>query len=299
VADETGIAWCDHTHNEWIGCEKVSPACKFCYAEDLDARYQYGGEKHWGKDAPRYRTSFSNRRKPYSWDRAAAADGVRRRVFCSSLSDVFEKRPDLDAWRVDLWHTIESTRNLDWLLLTKRPENILDMMPLRYEKPRDYQGPHRGMWLPNVWLGTTVENQEYADLRIPYLLAVPAVVHFLSVEPMLGPINLEPWFRSMRGDPRRGISWVIAGCESGKHARPQNLADIRSLRDQCAAYGIAFLLKQAQVEPRTDGLHTIRSGSNSHPGREDGRGGRVVERPLLDGQEHFEFPRPRPFRRPA
>lgn len=173
---ETKIEWCDHTFNPWIGCTKVSPGCANCYAavNTFTRAQRAHGRELWGPDAARHVTSEAKWREPIRWDAAAKAAGIRRRVFCASMADVFEDRPDLAEPRARLAYVIGKTPNLDWLLLTKRPENIArlwitDVVP------------------PNVWLGTTVEDQERADERIPHLLAVPAAVRFLSVEPLLSP----------------------------------------------------------------------------------------------------------------
>jgi protein gp37 len=306
----TGIAWTHHTHNPWIGCEKVSPACKHCYAEELDARYRWGGVTHWGPDAPRYRTSAKLLAEPAAWHRDALAAGERRRVFCASLADVFEDRADLEPYRHALWRTIEATPGLDWLLLTKRPENIGDMLPPRYARPMPAprvgqvgEDPiDRAAWQPNVWLGTTVESADYTH-RIDHLLRVPAVVHFLSIEPLLGRIDLHPWLEHGRSaHPHHRIGWVIVGCESGGDARPQDLDAMRDLRDQCAEYAIPFFLKQAAIErdhvDRPIPASAITRGPRSYLGGRDGRGGKVIERPLLDAVEHVAVPTPAPWEVP-
>jgi protein gp37 len=145
------------------------------------------------------------------------------------MADVFEDRRDLDAVRTRLWSLIAATRSLDWLLLTKRPEHVEKLVPWSRSWPR------------NVWLGTTVETQRWAEKRIPILLAYPAHVLFLSCEPLLGPLNLERWFRR---SGRQRIEWVIAGGESGHHARPMNPEWLRSIRSQCQNHNVAFHFKQ-------------------------------------------------------
>ena len=152
----------------------------------------------------------------------------RRRVFCGSMCDVFEKRADLDAPRLRLWSLIEGTPNLDWLLLTKRPQHIMRM------------APWGAAWPPNIWVGATVESQDYADKRLPHLLRVPAVVRFLSCEPLLGPLNLAPYLG--HGDGK--VNWVITGGESSAGARPTAPEWVRDLRDQCVAAGVALFHKQ-------------------------------------------------------
>ena len=245
MVENSKIEWTDHTHNEWIGCAKVSPGCEHCYAETLmDTRY---GRVKWGVNGTRVLTSEANRRKPFSWDRAAKKSGVRYRVFCSSLSDVFENRNELIPWRQRLFHTISQTPNLDWLILTKRPENV---MHFAFQQQ---------LWWPsdsipeNIWIGTSVENQKAADERIPHLLNIPAAVRFLSAEPLLGPLDLSPWFDWTERNFREALSrilegnlihWVIVGGESGHDARPMHPEWVRSIRDQCQAAGVAFFFKQ-------------------------------------------------------
>lgn len=220
------IEWTHHTFNPWWGCVKVSDGCKHCYAETLSHRW---GNDFWGVDKARKSMSDQYWHQPFRWDAAAKADGERRRVFCASMADVFEDRRDLDHWRRKLWDMIELTPNLDWLLLTKRPENIARLIDQRWlENPR-----------PNVWLGTTCEDINQAYRRAFALLKVPARVRFLSCEPLLGPIDFM-WDRSMR----IGLDWVIVGGESGHGARPMNPEWARSIRDQCFHNDVAFFMKQ-------------------------------------------------------
>ena len=220
--ENSKIEWTDHTFNPWIGCQAVSPGCDFCYAEELMAnRYQ---RVVWGPHGERQRTSPGNWREPLKW--AAKARGALRRprVFCASLADVFDNQAR-EHWRADLWDLIMVTPELDWLLLTKRPENIPEMTRRWSEEG----------WPANVWLGVSAENQETFDRRAPKLLAIPARVHFLSLEPLLGPISL--------GGASR-FSWVIVGGESGAKARPMHLDWARDLREQCLDQPTPFLFKQ-------------------------------------------------------
>jgi protein gp37 len=150
------------------------------------------------------------------------------------MADVFERRESLDPHRERLWKVIELTPDLIWLLLTKRTEQ----MPI--------MAPWKKQWPPNVWAGTTVESQKWADLRIPRLIQVPAPVRFLSVEPLLGPVTIAPW--------KDQVDWAIVGCESGPHARPMNLDWVRALRDECKEAGIAFFFKQAMEKGKLVGL---------------------------------------------
>jgi len=233
MATRTKINWVDHTFNPWIGCHKVSPACTNCYAW-VTADRRYGFAK-WGPNEPRRVTSAANWRKPVAWNREAERVGERRKVFCASWADVFEARDDLDPTRARLWALIAATPWLDWLLLTKRPENVRRSAPWGETWPR------------NVWLGTTAENQEYAESRIPHLVEHPAVVRFISVEPMLGPVDLTPW--------RGLVDWVICGGESGPRARTTDIGWVRALRNQCVDNGISFFLKQwgTHEPPRPQG----------------------------------------------
>lgn len=263
MGDTTEISWADHTFNPWIGCAKMSPACEHCYAETLmDTRYK---KVKWGPSGTRVKTSVANWNKPIQWDRKAEKDGVRRRVFCASLADAFEDRSELTEWRDVLFATIQATQHLDWLLLTKRPQNIARMA----SEALGWDVAKHGM-PPHAWIGTSVENQRYADERIPHLLRVPAAVRFLSCEPLLGPVNLTRYIPCERTSenlyhgfvtPLRGwysdreqgrgsgslgpaIDWVITGGESGQHARPSHPDWFRALRDQCQAAGVAFHHKQ-------------------------------------------------------
>jgi protein gp37 len=227
MAKGSKIEWTHHTFNPWWGCERVSPACKNCYAETWAHRL---GLDLWSKGAPRRMMSDGYWRQPLAWDREAAAAGRRDRVFCASMSDVFEDRRDLDKPRERLWQLIADTPHLDWLLLTKRPQHVAHTVPWRESWPR------------NVWLGATVENQRWAEKRLPHLLSHAAAVHFLSCEPLLGPLDLARWL-SPAPDARR-VGWVIAGGESGHRARPMNPTWARAIRDQCARYGVPFHFKQ-------------------------------------------------------
>ena len=250
MAENSNIEWTDHTFNPWEGCQKVGPGCDNCYAETRNARFAGGQAVNWGPGAPRRRTSAATWRKPLAWNAAHAeffAEHDRRqRVFCASLADVFDNAVD-PAWRRELFDLIELTPNLDWLLLTKRIGNVVRLLPT-------HDWAARG----NVWLGATICNQEEADRDIPKLLAVPAGVRFLSMEPLLGPVDLSGEHLADRCDgypfPRLErqhrttrldmLDWVIVGGESGPGARPMNPRWATSLRDQCLAAGVPFLFKQ-------------------------------------------------------
>lgn len=262
MGELTEIAWTDHTFNPWIGCSRVSPGCQNCYAEARDRRY---GEGLWGKDAPRRVTSDHNWRQPVKWNEQAKAEGRRHRVFCASLADVFEDREDLAEPRARLFALIMRTPWLDWQLLTKRPENVARLTPW---------APH--FWPDNVWIGTTVEDQQRADERIPILLDIPARVRFLSCEPLIGPVNLTAWID--RVEVRNGyktiavhyvsqLNWIIVGGESGRTHRPLDLDHARRVRDHALLAEIPLFFKQV-------GGPTPKAGGH-----------------LLDGVAYQEFPR--------
>jgi protein gp37 len=262
VGENSKIEWTDHTFNPWMGCTKVSPACDGCYAEALmDLRY---GKVQWGPHGERVRTAPANWKQPIKWDKQAAAAGTRPRVFCASLADVFDNQVPLE-WRADLFALIRATPNLIWLLLTKRPQNIIKMV-----------AAIDGGLPPNAALGTSVEDQVRFDLNVPALrnakrMVTPAFA-FLSCEPLLGPLV---------GD-LSDIDWVIAGGETdqGQHkARPADAAWYRSLRDQCAVVSIAFHFKQwGSIIPDVEREGRYRRVQKSVAGR------------LLDGVEHNGFP---------
>lgn len=250
MGENSAIEWTDHTFNPWVGCTKVSEGCKNCYAETLmDDRF---GRVKWGPAGTRQRTSASNWAKPKAWNRKAQKEGRRYRVFCASLADVFEDRAELAPWRYDLFKLIEETPRLDWLLLTKRPENVNGMI----EEGTGFSDAW--MWLStnvNVWIGTSVENQDAANKRIPELVGVPAAHRFLSMEPLLGSVDLTSIYleNGARWDAlasdgyptsAMAIEWVIVGGESGANARPMHPYWARSIRDQCVKYSVPFHFKQ-------------------------------------------------------
>lgn len=229
---DSNISWTDHTFNPWTGCTKVSPGCANCYAEQWSKRSGHKVGK-WGKGAPRVRTKTWG--DPVKWNKAAAGAERRPRVFCASLADWLDDEVPIE-WLLSLLKHIQDTPNLDWLLLTKRPENWRS----RLAAALDFVGGVGSDWAvalwinywlegdapSNVWIGATTENQELADKRIPILQSIPAGVRFLSCEPLLGPIDLRD-FTSFGGTHLPGIDWVIVGGESGPGYRPHGgeLAD--------------------------------------------------------------------------
>jgi protein gp37 len=311
----TKIEWCDYTANFWRGCQKVSAGCANCYA-DAQSKRSPDVLGIWGPPGVGRRVvaAESYWRLPEQWDRKAAKDGVRRRVFCGSLMDwaedwegpmhasaeeplvtgdgatwhgshhgpgAAERLVTMNDVRRRMFDTTKRTRNLDWLLLTKRPENV-PAIAAELSGFYDFFAEQS-----QYWLGTSIEDQATADVRIPALLRIPAAIRFLSVEPLLGPVDLEPWLhcdgfcpQSPQPDgayhfdrcpiqpdgSKPKIDWVIVGSESGPNARPMNEDWVRSLRDQCQAAVVLFFYKQ-----RTEG-------------------GKKVSLPELDGRVWNEYP---------
>lgn len=284
MSENTKIEWCDHTLNPWIGCTKVSEGCQHCYAETLmDKRF---GKVSWGKGNPRQRTSEANWKQVERWDGDAreeerysealvdpsmnvAGYPYRPRVFVASLADWLDPEVPIE-WLADLLDLIRRCPHLDFLMLTKRPELWYDRVSMVDGEIAEswidcIDMPERGDIPDNVWIGTSVENQKRADVRIPHLLKIPAKVRFLSCEPLLANLDLRqipggenettlyfPLSGTGISDgmnkPARlklgGINWVICGGESGPKARPMHPDWARSLRDQCQAADVAFFMKQ-------------------------------------------------------
>lgn len=223
MGQESKIAWTDATFNPWWGCTKVSAGCEHCYAETFSKRV---GKNVWGPLAERRFFGDKHWNEPIKWNRLARESGKPLRVFCASMADVFEDRRDLDAPRSRLFQLIEDTPALTWLLLTKRPENMILLSPLRWEK----------RWPANVIAMTTVENQVNALIRLPHLERVPAKLRGVSYEPAIGPVDIS-WSRFK-------VNWVIAGGESGAGAREMPLEWARDVRDRAQAGGTRFFMKQ-------------------------------------------------------
>ena len=253
MGETTGISWTDATFNLVIGCTKVvgSPACNFCYAEAFSKRI---GLKVWGQNAPRKTLSDAYWRAPLKWNREALEASVRRRVFCSSLADVFEDHPTVEEQRARLWPLIVATPMLDWLLLTKRPQNVAPALARSLETS-DTARHWLAAWLAghspeNVWLGVTAEDQMHADERIPTLAALPARVHFVSYEPALEAVDFSRFLS--------GLDWIICGGESGPKARPFRPEWSRDVQRQINAHAnhggnhVAFFHKQMGSRPTGD-----------------------------------------------
>lgn len=259
----TTIEWCHHTFNIVWGCAQVSPGCAHCYAKQISKRWGFQLWSPWSEE----RRSFGDKywSQPLAWDRAAGRSGERHRVFTSSMGDVFEEHPVVNQERYRLWPLIKATPNLDWMLLTKRPEHIEANLPSDW-----------GNGYPNVWLGTSVENHRFR-WRLTELAKIPAVLRFVSVEPLLGPLDLTPWLtccpnlwgnceaasksdesrmgiesvalQDFGGLPQRSLDWVILGGESGRRARSMRPEWAERIVRQCTTFGIPIFVKQLGGHP--------------------------------------------------
>lgn len=272
----TKIEWTDHSNNPWMGCTKVSPACDNCY--------MFRDQKRYGKNPGQIRrASDKTFFAPLNKNKILSGE----KVFICSWSDFFHEDVPQE-WRVEYLTKVVLMRpDIIWLFLTKRPENIAEMMNgFSFEK--------------NWWFGVTAENQEQADLRIPQLLQIPAAKRFVSIEPMLGAVILKGdldhftgptvsgyrnvnYLTPTRHYTKPGLDWVICGGESGPNARPMHPDWVRSLRDQCKAANVPFFFKQWGEWACEDGIY----GS----GKKDlMKVGKKNAGKLLDGQEYIEVP---------
>lgn len=315
MGEVSAIAWTDATFNAWWGCTKVlgkdgrPSACDHCYAADLDHHY-HGANDHW-EDHPRKLFAEKHWNEPLKWQRKAAAEGNRTRVFAMSMGDIFEYLPlfksedgrTLDTERARLWVMIEATPNLDWLLLTKRPQNMNRMAPKSWATG----------WPHNVIAMATVESEDTV-WRIKKILEVPAQRRGLSMEPLFSEVNINPFMpphqigqlpgkgwqaSAISSTDKIGLDWIITGGESGPHARPGHIDWYRSLRDQANAAGAAFHFKQwgnwihefayndlpSVGRPKILSSHTWEDGTRSFRFGNKHATGR-----LLDGREWNEYP---------
>ena len=276
MAENSKIEWCDHTFNAWVGCQKVGPACDFCYAETWAKR---SGMVEWGPGEDRRRTSAKNWAEPLKWNAKAAAAGRIATVFSLSLGDIWDPEAD-PLWRWDLFALIENTPSLLWLLLSKRIGNAVKMCdPLKGCRvlPR------------NTALGATMVTQEEWDRDAPKLEETKhrlgPLFTFASVEPMLG--QIDPSLHTP--------DWIICGGESGGHARPMHPAWARALRDHCVAAGVPFLFKQwGEWAPgHPDVLADMRSVHRFGDGARVGRFGKAIAGRELDGRTWDQMPEAR------
>lgn len=305
MAENSAIAWTTHTFNPWIGCTKVGPGCDHCYAETFDKRV---GGAHWGPGVGR--RLVKDWSKPRKWNRHAAASGERPWVFCASMADVFDNEVD-PIWRARLWDLVRECRYLRWQFVTKRIGNVRKMLPHDWNENFGHCG-----------LLISVVNQEEANRDIPKLLATPAAWRGLSMEPLLGRVDLTRLETAGDGELNAltglwatcpivqtgrhivmttanlpPLDWVIVGGESGHHARALSPNWVRALRDQCAAHGVPFFFKQwGEFAP----VHETRAGEpgiagklwvNFDPDTAVCRIGTKAAGRRLDGVEHNAMPR--------
>ena len=283
MAENSAISWTRHTWNPWMGCTKVSPACDGCYAEALmEKRY---GKVQWGNH-PRIRTGAHTWNDPMRWQRQAEKDGDRPFVFCASLADIFDNQVD-PQWRVDAFDVMRKTPRLVYLLLTKRPQNIVRLADAAGGLPE------------NAAIGTTVEDQKRADINLPALqvakIELSPLFTFGSFEPLLGPIIIRPAFMP---------DWIITGGETdqgGHKARPTHPDWFRMLRDQAADAGVPFHHKQngewlAWGQVMADGTENYLS-YGKQPDFFRQQGGEIFSKVkkarsgrMLDGVTHDAFP---------
>lgn len=293
MSKSTNIAWCDSTSSPWFGCSRTSPGCQFCYAEELTLRHGWAG---WGDNAPRVRSKGFEKnvramhRKPNVGIYCGEASGqesrdmnccalcstetdhepIRRRRIFPSLMDWLDPKVPIE-WLADFLKVIYECPNLDFLLLTKRPEIFNERMDGAcmlwacdgsYRETPESRCYHdmlcqwrAGHSPRNVWIGVSVEDQKRADDRIPVLLMMPAAVRFLSVEPLLKPITFDlggnaNWhFNCLTGKQgwlsvNRHVDWVIVGGESGPNRRDCGVGAIIDVADQCKAAGVPVFVKQ-------------------------------------------------------
>ncbi len=308
MAEETGISWADMTFNPWIGCAKVSPACDGCYADALMGASGRHKRAEWGGPGvgagTRSRTAPSNWAQPRRWDKKAAAEGTRPFVFCASLADVFDNEVPHE-WRRDLFDLIRATPNLTWLLLTKRPGMILKLFCETLSEADKFatvdppMTPLFDLWPRNAAIGCTVVNQEEADRDVPKLLQAKAALNpafaFLSMEPLLGPVDLLSWLGD-HAPYTGGLDWVITGGETsqgGHRARPQNPDWFRSPRDQVVGAGVAYHHKRngewIRTRPHVDGSNLL-DNEVAQDGWVMMRVGKDKAGRLLDGRTWDERP---------
>lgn len=310
----TRIEWTDAVWNPTTGCNKVSTGCKYCYAEVMHKRLI--GMKMPGYERPFLAGAYPNEAalgRPLKWKKP-------RKVFVNSMSDLFHENVPFE-YIDEVFAVMALTPQHTYQVLTKRPERMAEYLKTgRREIVRDaalrypeYQLNRMGFsgvfWpLDNVWLGTSVENQKAADERIPHLLKCPAAVRFLSMEPLVGPVDLLKEYPTGKGAVSYCalVDWVIVGGESGRGHRPMHPEWARGLRDQCAAAGVPFFFKQwGRYTPNRPAGHVVRVAvdingkdvvTRYHPSLPTDA---TMYRPLhstnthdnvLDGRTHLEFP---------
>lgn len=245
MADKTGIAWCDATWNPVSGCTKVSQGCKNCYAERLWPRLAAPGQPYEGRAFTEVACHPNRLGQPLRWKKP-------RRIFVNSMSDLFHEDVP-DDFIQEVFAVMALADRHTFQILTKRPDRMRRLLnsdefqeAITYvegESPEGIDGYGYLPWpLPNVWLGVSVEDQETANERIPLLLNTPAAVRWLSIEPMLGPIDLREAHKAKIKLPR--VDWIVVGGESGPRARPMQIEWVESIVDQCQAASVPVFVKQ-------------------------------------------------------
>ena len=308
MGEETAISWCDHTFNPWDGCTHApnpdgttAPECDNCYAEATDRRFSAGA--HWGPNTDRKTHSVAYWRKPLLWNAKALKAGKRARVFCASQSDVFERHPNptIDTMLVHLrsmlFAMIMNTPQLDWLLLTKRPDSAATMLPwsndgehyahIELSKRAGHLVTLADPW-PNIWLGTSCGHPS-SMWRVETLRMIPAAVRFISCEPLLADFTAAQWDTMLGGESTfegarlssftYPIDWLIVGDESGRARRPAQADWVRSAREAAQRHGVAFHFKQWNSPQNA----SIRAAEQT--------GSTKIHLPILDGRQWKEFPR--------
>jgi len=302
---KTLIEWTDASWNPIVGCTEVSPGCANCYAARLAAsrlahvpaykglaviqpegslrgqrNIRWTGKVRWLRE---------RRDEPKRWKKA-------RRIFVCDMGDLFHEDVK-DEWIEHVMTVFMDCKRHTFQVLTKRPERMFAWFSKEWKIHGHWAKP-----LPNVWLGVSVENQAMADKRIPLLLQTPAAVRFISAEPLLGPVDFgEPirqWCRDHQIEERTSLDWIIAGGESGPHARPMHPDWARQIRDWCQQRGVRFFFKQWGEWSTTYGKDRPRTHLPCPPLTNTFTGmskiGKKKAGRLLDGREWNEFPAPTP-----
>ena len=283
MPDQTGIEWTDATWNPVTGCTEVSPGCAHCYAKTFAERWR-------GKEDHPYEMGFDLTLRPERLDQPRRWRKPRM-IFVNSMSDLFHEGIPWD-FIVDVYKVMFEADQHIYQVLTKRSERFREFfgsgLPLG-DGPQDeteyWQAMNRKYVgeAPHIWHGVSVENQRFADIRIPHLLSVPAAVRFLSCEPLLGPLDLTPYLERLQ--------WVIVGGESGPKARPANPHWVREIKDQCVRYGVPFFFKQwGELAPLSQ-LSGIIDRTEEHHRIDYARLGKNKSGAMLDRREWRQMPR--------
>ncbi|HUS27580.1 MAG TPA: DUF5131 family protein [Kofleriaceae bacterium] len=282
MGQTTGISWTDATFNPWWGCWKIADECKNCYADATAHRYTSQFGELWGRTAGRRFFGDSHWAELAKWNRKAERDGVRMRVFVGSMCDWAEMHPDdaialqMANARERLWQEIRECSSLDFLMLTKRPEDAAQLVP--WARGESYA---RDPW-PNVWIGVTAGTRDTLRVNASILRSIPAVVRFISCEPILEGIAADEWDDAI-GPGHGKIDWLIVGDESGPRARPAQVDWVRTAREAALRHGVAFHFKQwAGRDVAGIGGRLPSTGAGN---------ARKIHLPTLDGKQWAQFPK--------